>query len=233
MKKKILTLFMAVTIVCSVVACGSKPVSTKQGDTKDKVEDETEQSVELDVDEKGYVHLTKEQLVSYVERVELTKDNWNLYFEDYCDVEDGGYNIGFGLKKDFTASCHNVEFKFTGETQYNYSSENDIPIREFDYKQNISRMNYQSDGSFDEMEEDLKKDYCVVELGSSPDGKVPSRHFTKFECIDVTGELYIYYFPEEVKTFTVEDYYQGDIFGDTLDAPLGNDIAEFYEEYHK
>ncbi|MBR5437321.1 MAG: hypothetical protein IKV21_00240 [Clostridia bacterium] len=212
--KRLIALAMVAVMCMTFAACGKNAVNTEP-------EKETEnKSAELVVDENGYADFTEEQLVQYIEKVELTADNWSLYFEDYCrekvtekvnsfgEVSYSTSNTcGFGLKENVLASTHKVAFKFTG----------------FDLCHNLNSPQPDENGIY------------LVDLGDQAYGPIVrlGRHYTAYDCVAVTGELYIYHFPEEVKGFWIDGAPKGDVYSAGSLAPEGEIIAEIYNQYHK
>lgn len=210
--KRIIVLLTAVIICLSFTACGINDITTEN---EIKTEKET---AELIIDENGYADFTQDQIIQYVEKVELTLDNWNLYFEDYCrekvteTVNSFGeitYNTShkcdFGLKEDVVASAHNVAFKFTG---YELCHGLNAAIPD-------------------------EKGYYLVDFGNIAYNPDYGRHYTEYECAAVTGEIYIYHLPREVKKFTIDGEPRGDVYAADFWMPYGDMISELYNRHHQ
>lgn len=211
--KKIIAILLVVVLCVSLVACSTNKAESGQSND--------EKTTEFVIDAEGHVDFTDEQLVNYIERVDLTLDNWDLYFEDYCRetkkeiVNSFGevsyyneHNCDFGLKEGIIASFHNVAFKFSG-----------VEACEKHYSTWIS-------------DEEANKEQ-LIDFGNSTHSYNPCKHYTKYECIDVVGELYIYHFPDEIKGFTINGEPKADWYLDTWETPEGDYIAEIYNKYHQ
>ncbi|MBQ3136669.1 MAG: hypothetical protein IJB74_04215 [Clostridia bacterium] len=72
--KRIICLFLASVVCLSFSACGKISVEA----------DSEVNTTAFAIDENGSADFTEEQLVKYIEKVELTTENRMLYFEDYC-----------------------------------------------------------------------------------------------------------------------------------------------------
>lgn len=82
MKKKILSVFLATTIVMSLIGCGTKEETSNTTNVEEEVENVAEQKVEEVV----------EEVVEPV-AVEITMDNWEEYFvlEDAYDLFENSF----------------------------------------------------------------------------------------------------------------------------------------------
>ena len=114
MKKKILSVFLATTIVMSLIGCGTKKETSKATNVEEVVENVAEQKVE---------EVAEETVVEPV-AVEITMDNWQDYFQieqataQYKNDKDEYEYVFFGfqitMKPEFTTKTDsNNEVKFT------------------------------------------------------------------------------------------------------------------------
>ena len=153
----------------------------------------------------------------YIKKVEITKENWKQYFEDYervdhvvkkntfgeIEEEYDLVHLGFGLKKNILGFCDIVGFKFDGKVEY--SSYQYRPEKISDVKYNVYELNkatyiqysYETKELIEEKElkkEDIETDHYYVEI--KYDREEDKVHLTKFNCIDAIGDIYYLDLPE-------------------------------------
>ena len=197
MIKKKLFVLLIVLLACSINACG-----------KNKEHEITVTKNESNI---TVVSLTEEQLTERLEKVVLTTENWNAYFEDYkytehqVERDDSGevldeYDItyqGFGLKRELTAVYNRLTFKFSGMTEVYedgsrcvYEAGKDTAIL------------YSEDGTVKQEIACDNKEYYeakIVNNGRKANEDFVSgvQLFEEHECIEVVGEIMLYDLPIE------------------------------------
>ena len=212
--KKLIALLLVLVMSLSLAACGGETTNPNS-----KVD--ANQNIYIEENEEGTVYLVvpdSKTLGECVERIEITKDNWNEYFEDYeytehivrknafGDIEEE-YDkvcIGFGLKRNILGLADTVSFKFDGMTEYSDYGFNKEAADSTEYevfKANQATYgiyNYATNDLIEEiqLEDDEVKDYYLLEIkyDSGEDGF----HFENYNCIDATGVIYIVNLPEGV-----------------------------------
>lgn len=179
--KKVMTLFLAVVMACSVCACGAE---TENGAENDAIR------VEQNYSEPGLmmatvdyaIFATQKEMKNHLKRVTLTKDNWQEYFGDYEYTEhivnknsfgeiEEEYDVvhkGFGGGK--VIALKDVAFKFSALTidgtdnEKFYPEENDCFV--VDMNRTAVEMNYNGKA-------------CAL------------TYFKAEDCIDATGEIIV------------------------------------------
>ena len=153
MKRWIALLLAAVMCFCTT-ACGTPNANnnggTQQGAGSNK-DDTAKHNIHIKEGENGltYIVFPNSKVFSeYVVKVEITKDNWHEYFEDYeytehivrtnafGDIEEeyDAVHIGFGLKRNLLGLTDTVSFKFDGITDYNWSGFNQKDADKVEYE---------------------------------------------------------------------------------------------------
>lgn len=252
MKKKILALLLVSTMAFSIVACGSEPTkpsndkNTEQGTNDSDVADDTESQEEeivgnitmndLKKNSDGFYVVTEKQLASCLEKVTLTKENWNKYFGEYeetiqeknafGDVEREYTRRVFGLKPEFHAVAKGVAFKFAGvkvQTPFSYGDFDNYVSYEDGYVEFLSdKINlYDKDGNF--IAEDSKDN--TWNYSTSP--------VIASVGIDMTQEYYVAQFYDEslrcrsdYSNFFFSDYECLDIKGEIIILHLPDELFE-------
>ncbi len=212
--KKILALLLAAVMCFSLAACGSQ-----QG-TESGKGDAAKHDIYLEEGENGltYIVFPNSKVFSeYVVKVEITKDNWHEYFEDYeytehivktnafGDIEEeyDEVRIGFGLKRNILGLADTVSFKFDGMTEYNramFDKEDAEAVKYEVFKANQATYGVYSYATNELIEEkqldaDEVKEWYLLEINDRGENKL---HFGEHNCIDAIGVLYIVNLPEGI-----------------------------------
>ena len=193
--KKFIAIFLIVTMCFSLTACIS-------GQEK------------IFIEENGTIWFpTEKSFREHVKKVEITKDNWQEYFEDYEKVEhiveknDFGdiekeydeITFEFRFKKGTPMLLNSASFKFDGKTTFYYDYDTDHYIEKykanhstyeiFDYKSKefIEERNLTGTGI---------KEYYLVEMDNP--FTLQNSHYTEYNCIDATGTVYVFDLPEGI-----------------------------------
>lgn len=157
------------------------------------------------------VSITEEQLMERLEKVSLTTENWNDYFEDYeytehqVERDDSGevldeYDVtyqGFGLKKNLTAVYNRITFRFSGMTEVYEDGSRCV----YEAGKDMAVL-YSKDGIvIQEIACDNKEYYeaKIVSNGRKANEDFLSgvQLFEEHECIEVVGEIMLYDLPIE------------------------------------
>ena len=213
--KKIFILLLAITLCLSLTACGGKTDSTNGNENTAK------HDIYIEEGENGitYIVFPNSKVFSeYVVKVEITKDNWQKYFEDYeytehivktndfGDIEEeyDAVNIGFGLKRNILGLTDTVSFKFDGMTKYSrtkFNKEDSDAVKYEVFKANqaaYSVYNYETDELIEEkqLDADEVKEWYLLEI--KYDRNEDKLHFEEHNLIDAIGVLYILDLPEGI-----------------------------------
>lgn len=195
-KKKILVLFLTL-MMCCTYGC-----SARKGQEITVTKNDENMTV---------VSITKEQLAERLEKVTLTTENWNQYFEDYeytehqVERDESGevsdeYDItyqGFGLKRDLTAVYNRITFKFSGMTEVYEDGSRCV------YKagEKLASLYHEDGSKAKEIACDDREYYeaTIINNGrrANEDYLSGIQLFAEYECIEVVGELILYDLPIE------------------------------------
>lgn len=219
-KRKIFVLLIAL-VMCFVCACGKK---TEQEVTVKKGESDT-----------TVVTISEEQLAERLEKVTLTTENWNEYFDDYeytdhrVEKDASGeivreYDVtyrGFGLKKELTAVYKSISFKFDGMTEIYKEDDGKCVYKAGEDKATL----YHADGTVNKEITCDKQEYYEAKIVSNgrkanEDYLLGVQLFAEHECIEVVGELILYDLPIDSS---------GDHI--TFEFPDGSSLTEAYLSY--
>jgi len=226
--KKILALLLMAVMCLSLVACsgGNDTPSTNdnsgaQQSAESGKEDTAKHDIYLEDGENGITYIVfpgSKVFSEYVVKVEITKDNWHEYFEDYeytehivktndfGDIEEeyDEVRIGFGLKRNILGLTDTVSFKFDGMTEYNrgeFNKENAEAVKYEVFKANQATYGVYSYATNELIEEkqldaDEVKEWYLLEI--KYDNGEDELHFGEHNCIDAIGVLYIVNLPEGI-----------------------------------
>lgn len=150
-----------------------------------------------------------------IRKVDITKDNWNEYFEDYAynehvvnknqfgDIEEeyDVLKVGFGLKKNIVARATKISFKVDGYIYYASSQVREDKLDDFVYysvKANdpeYKTMNYKTNEVIEiKTHAEGAKEYYVFELDNVE--KTGGIHVGDNHVTDAIGTLYVLDVPE-------------------------------------
>ena len=211
--KKMISIVLVALICLSLAACGGASGSNGSNNS------DTKHDIYIEKDEDGITRIvfpTSEVFSEHIVKVEITKDNWQDYFEDYeytehivktndfGDIEEeyDAVSIGFGLKRNILGLADEVSFKFDGMTEYsNYSFDKEESDKvEYDvYTANQATYgiyNYVTDELVEEAQLDEVEDYYLLEV--KYDRGEDGLHFGNHNCIDAIGVIYILDLPEGI-----------------------------------
>lgn len=233
----------------SVAACGSGPTeqnndkNTEQGTNNSDVADDTESQEEENVgnitmddlkkNSDGFYVVTEKQLASCLEKVTLTKENWNKYFGEYeetiqeknafGDVEREYTRRVFGLKPEYHAVAKDVAFKFAGLKILTSFIYGDDRVRyENGYVECLSdKINlYDKDGNF--VAEDTKDKFFDYSI-----------EYPYIYTVDTTQDYYIAQFSDEslrcrsdYNDIYFSDYECLDVMGEIIILHLPDELFE-------
>lgn len=185
-----------------------------------------------------------------IRKIEITKDNWNEYFEDYSisehyihkndfgDIEEEYdlLKVGFGLKDNICGLVQKVSFKVDGFAMYGSSSMRKDSLDEMTYtlyKANEDQckvVNYMTDDIVEtKANPHGVKDYYVIEFDNSETNR--GIQLRKNNVIDVIGTLYVIDLPDGL--YNGEDILQVDFGKDGKNGGTGfgvGNIIMFYKE---
>ena len=193
--KKLVKVFLALVLGLTLVGCQSdKP--------KMRVHYTSQSECIL-------IFSSEEELKNRIQKVELTKDNWNEYFSDYNiynynDVKDEAgntiteksYTFGFGLKFPVIAIYDQVSFKFDEVRVYESDvikgkEEKDVEYTLMSSNSNLHKI-YNRNGDLCNTVEIPKsevKDYYKITLENSE--RHPSMQVDKASCLEASGTMYV------------------------------------------
>lgn len=206
--KKLIALLLVATAFFSFAACGNT-----SGEN-----DSTTHNIYIKKGENGinYIVFPNSKVIGdYVVKVEITKDNWHEYFEDYeytehvvrtndfGDVEEeyDEIHFGFGLKQNLLGCVDKVSFKFDGKTDIYYNNDGTSIMTHNVFKANQSTYsvyNHETNEIISEeaLDDDEIEEYYLLELQYSE--KEDAVHFEEHKCIDAIGTLYLINLPEGI-----------------------------------
>lgn len=208
--KKLIALFLAAVMCLSLCACSiSDIVGGKDNLTAEDIYIEHKNGLNY------IVFPNSKVFAKCITKVEITKDNWHEYFEDYeytqhvvkkndfgdIEQEYDQLHVGFGLKRSILGKVDTVSFKFDGVTQYSINAANMEKSTYKVLKANQSAYtvyNYTTDELVQEkqLKDDEVKPYHLVELKYGEHQQ--NTQYGAHNCIDAIGELYIINLPDGV-----------------------------------
>ena len=210
--KKYITLLLTLILCLSLCACGITDIVGGKDDF-------TAENIYIEYNENnGLTYLVfpnSKVFAECVSKVEITKDNWHEYFEDYeytehvvkknafGDIEEEYdlLHIGFGVRRDILIKVDTVSFKFDGMTEYSISNAgmskstyNVLKANQADY----TVYNYATNEPEQEkqLKDDQVKPHYLLELKYHE--RIERVHYGDHNCLDAIGELYIINLPEGV-----------------------------------
>ena len=213
--KKLIALLLALALCLSLCACGGgkTPDADDHGGAK--------HNIYIEKGENGITYIVfpdSNVFSEYVVKVDITKDNWHEYFEDYQytehivktnafgDIEEEYdlVSVGFGLKRNMLGLTDTVSFKFDGMTKYNRASFRTNDADQVKYE--VFKANQALCGVYDyttnelttekQLAADQVKEWYLLEIKYDRDED--KLHFGAHNCIDATGVLYIVDLPEGI-----------------------------------
>lgn len=207
--KKSVSLILVLIMCLSLVAC----TGGSSGDGKESIYLKETEDGSYDI-----VCPNPEVLGECVEKIEITKDNWHEYFEDYeytehivkkndfGDIEEeyDAVYLGFGVKRGLIACVDKVSFKFDGMTEYSNYDFDKLNADKVEYnvytanEAAYNAYNYVTDEIIEEkqLSDDEVEDHYLLELKYSEEED--GIHFGEHNCIDAIGVLYVITLPEGV-----------------------------------
>ena len=213
--KKVIAIVLTALICLSLAACGGASGANGNNDG------EAKQDIYIEKSEDGITYMVfpdSKTFDKYIVKIEITKDNWQEYFEDYeytehivktnafGDIEEeyDAVSIGFGLKRNILGLADEVSFKFDGMTEYsdyNFDKADADKVEYEVYTANQSTYgiySYTTDELIEEaqLNEDEVKAYYLLEV--KYDRGEDELHFGNHNCIDATGVIYILDLPEGI-----------------------------------
>lgn len=221
--KKLIAVLLAAVMCFSLVACGggNNTSSTNDNGSAQQGAESNKDNIYLEEGENGLTYIvfpSSKVFSKYVVKVEITKDNWHEYFEDYeytehivktnnfGDIEEeyDEVRIGFGLKRNILGLTDTVSFKFDGMTEYNsakFDKENADAIKYEVFKANQATYGVYSYATNELIEEkhldaDEVKEWYLLEI--KYDRGEDKLHLGDHNCIDAIGVLYIINLPEGI-----------------------------------
>lgn len=248
MKKK-LVLILATLMCISLCACGGSESTSGDNKENDSTQNQTtetntqsDKTIELSdlkLSEDDYYIVTKEQLKYCLEKVTITKDNWNEYFGTTLEsvVEENGFGdvvedkmvLSFGLKNNVYGAINTAGFKFNERVVLQ------LEDNEWIYKESKlsdGKVNYYSLDKtlIQEINTDFGLEAYVIEYKDSCILGGVDCHYD--DCIDAYGEIIVINLPIEV--FEKDTIKLGSVLKSTKRHDLGawaySELIKYVEE---
>ena len=244
--KKYMALLLAMVLCLSLLACGGSNNTSgnedpKQGDQQqEQQEDVVETTQGEERDEYGVLVLSKEEALPYVTKVTLTVDNWQDYFANQTETYHVKTVNDFGdvtLDRDFmyfwfglAAEGHDVvqikdvAFKFNRYIDYYAKGDGGDGIEDYECWDRVINEDGTAkmarylmgtepqESDWDEIDPPAEGYYMAKPVSKDENKK----HY--FDCLDVTGEIYLLDLPDEMwtKFEDISEFGRWDIFPESV-----------------